>query len=492
LRYPCKNRFARRVGVAGCVFALLALVGAGCAYFNTFYNAKKLYADASQTPKARDGATSSGAADQYKKAIEKCQALIAMYPKSKYVDDAMLLIGKCLYEQGEYGDAIAQLAELDSVSRDEDIRAEGRVYAARSYMAKDDIASAVPIARRLVDGDPDNASDESLFLLGTALVKLGEEDQAVKYLEQLATRYPKSAYRVEADLETAEVYAERGENEKSLAVYDRLKAVRLVEKDKIRYLSNLGKLHADMGEYAKAVAVFRELDGYVLDPVAKAANLLVAARAYAGLDSLPVAIDTYKTVAVSYPRSPFSAEAHYRLGEIYQDKLDSLQIAEREFNEVSGQSASSPFADEAISRSSAISKLLKLRDSLKSGAAVDSAGVEFDLAELELFQFKNYVKALGGYKKVLDEYPDSELAPKAAYAIAYIYDVNMGDAQKAREAYEHVVNRYPESQQAEYARQALTRFQTGQPLPPPDQQPGQQPTEQPPEQQPAQQPEKQP
>jgi len=462
VKHPDKNRPLHRAGVAGCVLALLVLGGAGCAYFNTFYNAKKLYAQAEETPRARDGSAGSVASDMYGKAIEKCQALVATYPKSKYVDDAILLIGKCLYEQGEYDAAIAQLAELDTVSRDGEVRAEGRLYMARSYLAKDDIEAAVPIVRKLVDENTENASDETLFLLGTALVKLGKEDEAVKYLEQLATRYPNSAYRVTADLETAEVYAERGEHEKSLAVYERLNTVSLVEKDRIRYLSNLGRLHVDMGEYAKAAVVFRGLDHYVLDPPEKAANMLVAAQAYTGMDSLPVAIDTYKSVAASYPRSIFSAEAHYRLGEIYQDKLDSLQVAKQQFDEVPGQYASSPFADEAISRSSAISKLLKLRDSLKSGAPGDQAGVQFDLAEIELLQFKNYQKALDGYKKMLDEYPDSDLAPKAAYAIAYIYDVNMGDAEKAREAYEYVVSRYPDSQQAEYARQAITRFQTQQ------------------------------
>ncbi len=476
MEHTIRVGFVRRAGVAGCIFALVALAAGGCAYFNTLYNAKKLYSDASLSPKARDGATSSGAEDQYDKAIGKCEALIAAYPKSKYVDDAILLIGKCLYQKGEYDDAIVQFAELDTVSRDMEIKAEGRLYAARSYMAKDDIESAVPILKKLVDEKREKASDESLFLLGTALVKLGNEDEAVKYLEQLASQYPKSVYRVEADLETAEVYAERKEYAKSLAIYERLGPVRLVDRDRIRYLSNLEKLHVDMGEYAKAAAVFRELTPYVLDPSQKAANMLVAGRAYMGLDSLDVAIDTYKSVAVSYPRSVFSAEAHFRLGEIYQDKLDSLQIAEQQFNEVPGQYAGSPFADEAISRSSAISKLLKLRSSLESGAAVDSAGVEFDLAEIELFQFKNYDKSLEGYKKMLEKYPDNELAPRAAYAIAYIYDVNLGDAEKARQAYEHVVSRYPASQQAEFARQALTRLQTGQP---PEQPPAQQPQETP-------------
>ena len=179
---------------------------------------------------------------------------------------------------------------------------------------------------------------------------------------------------------------------------------------------------------------------------------------YAGMDSLGRAMETYTSVTTVYPRSMFSAEAYFRLGEIYQDRLDSLQVAKQQFDQVPQQYAGSPFAEEAISKSAAISKLLRLRESLQSGGEGDQPAVQFDLAEVELFQFKNYTKALEGYRKILDEYPDVDLAPKAAYAIGYVYEVHLGDIDRAREAYEYVLNRYPDTQQAEYARQVLERL----------------------------------
>ena len=449
------------------VLLLAWLGGWGCAYFNTFYNAKRIYAEAQETPRARDGTASSSTKDKYDKAIEKCEALIASYPDSKHVDDAILLIGKCLYETGDYSGAIGRLSELDTLSSDPTVKSEGRLYTAKSYLAKDETDQAIPFLQQIVDEDPEKASDETLFFLGTALVRLGNEEQAVKYLEQLAVKYPRSDFRVKADLEVAELYAERGEYDKSLAVYGRLENAILGEPEKIRYLSNLGKVYTDKGDYAEAVAVFRELDSYTVDPVEKAAYLLVKARSYAGLDSLSVAIDTYKTVAASYPRSMFSAEACYRLGGIYQDKLDSLQVAQQEFDKVAGEYAGSPYASDAISKSSALSKLLRLRASLESGGQEDQAPVQFDLAEIELLQFKNYEKALAGYRKVIEDFPDSDLAPRAAYATAYIYDTALGDSTKAVAAYEFVSTRYPYTQQAEFAREALSRLGHSIPEPPP-------------------------
>jgi TolA-binding protein len=439
---------------------LAAAIGvSGCAYFNTLYNAKKLFAEAELIPRGKDGLAGSSAKQKYDESIKKCEALIVTYPKSKYVDDAVLLIGKCLYEKGEYTDAIERFTQLDSISTDRELKAEGRTYRAKSYVAKGDTEEAIPIFQAIVDENPKRASDETLFYLGTALVRMGEEDLAVKYLEQLAGNYPRSPYRLRADLEAAELYAERKDYERSLSVYDRLRNLAMGPEETIRYLSNFAAVYAETARFQEAIEVLRRLQSYAVDPTQKASNLLVAGKAYTGLDSLPVAIEKYRTVAGSYPKSEFSAEAYYRLGQIYQEKLDSLQVAQGQFDKVAGEYASSRYSSDALARSSAIGKLLRLRATLESGNQEDPARVQFDLAEIELFQFKNYEKAAEAYRKIIDENPTSELAPKAAYALAYIYEVHLGDDAKALEAYGFVVSRYPDTQQAQFAREAVERMQ---------------------------------
>ena len=72
------------------VFAVLlgTALGAGCAYFNTLYNAKRIYREAQETPRAKDGTVSRAEKDKYDEVIVKCETLIQTYPTSKYVDDA--------------------------------------------------------------------------------------------------------------------------------------------------------------------------------------------------------------------------------------------------------------------------------------------------------------------------------------------------------------------------------------------------------------------
>ncbi len=445
-------------GLAGVLVLAVVIGGMGCAYYNTFYNAKRLYGEAQETPRAKDGTVSRAVQDKYDEVIKKCEQLLETYPNSKHVDDAILLIGKCLYEVEEYDDALVRFAELDENFPDSKLNNEAKLFVAKCYIAKGDDDLAVPVLEAAVGDKPKKASDEMLYLLGTSLLRADRDDDAVQYFEILADKYPNSPYRVDADLEASNVYSERGEYDKSLVIYEKLRKVRLKEPEHIRFLSSLAELYVNMGQYENALVVFEELEGFVIDPTVKAGNSLILGRAQAGMDSVATAIGTYTMITTSYPRSKFSAEAYFRLGELYQDSLDSLQVAQQKFDNVPRQYASSEFADEAVSRSVSISKLLRLRASMESGEGENNAAVQFDLAEIQLFQLKDYNKALEGYTKVLNDFPDDELAPKAAYAIAFIYETYLKDEIKAQEAYEVLLIRYPDSQQAGFARSALAQI----------------------------------
>jgi len=81
---------------------------AGCAYYNTFYNAKTFYSEAEglgENIDQRDWPTASQR-PKYRAAIAKCQLLLDEYPDSGHVDDALFLMGKCQYRLRDYRKAI--------------------------------------------------------------------------------------------------------------------------------------------------------------------------------------------------------------------------------------------------------------------------------------------------------------------------------------------------------------------------------------------------
>jgi TolA-binding protein len=438
------------------VVSLACLLVSSCVYFNLYYNVKRTFKAAEKAPRSPDGEAVGTTADMYDDVIEKCQQLIVEHPKSKYVDDAILLMGKSFYAKRQYDFAVTKFQELQTNFPKSDLNEEGQVFLAKSYMGLDQPQNAVTGLEAFLEAKPKSKyADQVLFLLGTASLRLGDEAKAVKYLEMLAKRFPNNVLRLNADLELADLYVERGEFDKAMAIYKRLDSVSLNSSDSVRYLTKLSLVYVKMGKYKDALKVIDRLEGYELDTKTEASQMLLEAASYNGTGSIDKALDTYQTVTARYPRSEYAAEAYFRLGEIYQNTLDSLTVAREKYDQVTRQYPNSPFAQDALRRSVSITKLQQLRASLSGGGTEDPAVVKFELAETELLQFNNHEKALEGYQAVLKDFPQSPVAPKAAYAIAYIYEKVLRDKSKAEEAYQLLLRDYPDSQQAEYARKYL-------------------------------------
>ena len=433
-----------------------ATLGSGCVYYNLYYNINRIYHEAEKDKRGPDGKATRQTRDKYDKVIRKCQQLIVQHPDSKYVDDAVLLIGKSYYEKGEYPLAITKFEELAENFPESKLNEEGQLYLAKSHIEMDRPASAVSILATLYEAKPrSKLADEMLYYLGVSLIRIGSPDDAAEYLKTLGDRFPNSPLRLEADLEMADLFAERGDYDSALALYIKLANARIDTENRIRYLHKLAEVYVGMGEYDKALDELNRLKGFALDNEMTAARMLLEAEANAGKGALDEAIDSYESIAARFPRSKVAAEAYFRLGDIYQTTLDSLDLAKKKFDEVPRQYANSPYAKDAVIRSVSIMRFQRLQASLAAGETVDEALVQFELAETELFQFNNTEKALAGYTGILNDHGDSEVAPKAAYAIAYIYEKVLNDETGAQRAYLRLLREYPSSQQAGFARAYL-------------------------------------
>ena len=92
-----------------CLLAAVVLLGAGCAYYNTFYNAQAAYREGM---KLKDQNQNFQAKAKFDKAIEKSALVIKRWPKSRWVDDALYLVGASYYQEGQYEKAVREFDQL--------------------------------------------------------------------------------------------------------------------------------------------------------------------------------------------------------------------------------------------------------------------------------------------------------------------------------------------------------------------------------------------
>jgi TolA-binding protein len=455
--YKRMNILGRSAPVLRVVVALCVVASASCAYYNMLYNANEKYKSANKLSRAADGTVTRAQNSAYDGVIEKCQTMIGTYPDSRHVDDAMLLIARSLFEQDRFLEAASQCDSLEIRLPETELLNQVRFLKGQALAEESLYGESISVMTEFTETWPkDDLRPYAHYYLSTSYMSLGLEDDAVAHIAFLEQHHAKDQHTFDAQVQVARILSEKESYAKSRTVYEALNARRLPKAYRYDVWLGLAQVYHGLGEERAAINTVEDLlllGG--LKAEQRAPALLLKAECYTGIDSLGRAIETFTSVTKKYARGKFGAEAHFRLGEIYED-IDSLSLAQKSFESVPRAYASSEYATEAIKRTGSIGKLLKMLASEGDDSSEARSLRQFSMAELQLTQFDNAAEALVLYQQLLEEFPDTEYAPKAAYAITYIFHSKLGDVVKAREALEILVSRYPDTPQARHGTSLLT------------------------------------
>lgn len=102
------------------------------------------------------------------------------------------------------------------------------------------------------------------------------------------------------------------------------------------------------------------------------------------------------------------------------------------------------------------------------GFSVDSVAVREFVSQRktaqELFREGQEASApalrIAAYRRLLNEYPDSEVSPQAQFMLGFIYSEELKDYEEAEKAFRDLLARYPKSELAESARWMIAHMRT--------------------------------
>jgi len=102
------------------------------------------------------------------------------------------------------------------------------------------------------------------------------------------------------------------------------------------------------------------------------------------------------------------------------------------------------------------------------GVTVDSAAIRQFVSQKKSAQemFREGQEAgsptvrIAAYRRLLDEYPDSDVSPQAQFMIGFIYSEELKDYTEAEQAFRELLRRYPGSELAESARWMIANMRT--------------------------------
>ncbi len=353
------------------VAAALLFVSVGCgsasfigrrydnftSYYNTFYNAEQYYKngvqamESSEEPIDRMQYTGifgppprSGGNVNFREAIDRSTDILIEHPRSKWVDDALVLIGKSYFYQENYVGAEQKFREV--MAFESSLEDEARIWLARTLMA---VRSYEAAEQHLASSlERENVSRRSQAQLRLALGELFVKQEAFdKAAEALAASLPDvrdKEFRAKGAFLLGQVYETLARYEDAVAAYDQARKERPpYELDYAASLSmvRVQGVHLD-GE--AALEALRRMDRDDKHYDRRPELAYVRGRIYQAQGLFLDALATYDRLLYEEESRSQTVRGltHYALAELYRDAFRDYPLAAAHFD--TARSALSSFS----------------------------------------------------------------------------------------------------------------------------------------------------
>lgn len=450
IRRPAGIKSMRSAPLLAAALALALALPGGCAYYNTFYTARKHYRDADKQQLASGQEhPSPSVLDLYKRVIDKSQKVIDNYPESKWVDDARYLIAMAYLKREEWDKARGAFEDLMAKHPGSRLVPDALLGVGRTQVGMADWEGADATFADILARHPRfRRRDEVLYHLAQNSTKRRDYRRAIVGFSELLAGEAEAGVQADAHRARGEAYLAVDSPDSALADFEAL--ARLAARPDTRFDAELkaGECLEKLGRLEEALALYGRLEREMPDPNHLPRTLLRRGGALGSLGQFDAALEVYERVAKDFPASSYAAQALYQIGLTRELHLDDVERAKEAYAKVRETAPSSEFASLADERRQSLELFGQYRAELASGEAEEEKKAEAGLllAELTLFRMKKVDEALEAYRAVERDYPRASLAPKAAYAVAWIQEHELDDSLAAASSYRHVFDAYPDTE----------------------------------------------
>lgn len=397
------------------IFALFSQ----CAYFNTFYNAQKFYKEAEKERKKREktsivevsareraeleksGRSASDVSNRasrqemqnYQRAIERASRVLEFYPDSRWVDDALMLLGKCFYYRRDFHKALRKFDEVLSNFPNSHFAPEAQLLKAKTFIGLEEYETAEEHLRRIVANEniPKETREAARYELGGLYYQSKNYEKAAENYQQSIDAAENELYRALALYRLGECLLQLEEYEKAPKAFERAMDNAPNDDFQMQSMFKLGRAYSLNGEYKKALKIFRKQLSREYEEKRIPRIKLQLAHNLRNSGELEEAINWYKTIIEEHGRTDASARAYYALGEIEEFGNQDYYKAKENYDMVRSEFSGSLIAPDAQDRSDNIRSFMDLKR---------------DIARLEGREFKMDSSATTSTEEAVEEGED--------------------------------------------------------------------------------------
>ena len=448
------NRPAR-LGLS--LLALVALGTSGCAYFNTLYNARTKYSEAQDLKDQADPDRDriSGQEERlYDEAIEKASKVVKYYPDSKWVDDALLLIGKSSFEKEDFTQARRKFNEILTLFPESNLTAETLVLMGRTQIEIQDYAGARETLARAEQMNKKQYRGAVAYFQGVVHEELGQEDEALVAYTNVLEKHRNTRWVTHAGMRAGDISSKRGDLAAAAEYYKRVFLRAPLPEERYRGGMRWGEVLRELGDYQASARAFRAVADRTIDTNEAGLARLEAGKALAALGNEHNALGIYDKIIKDLPRKEAAAEAQYAKAQYFDERGD-LQRAHDEYELVSEQGTGYEAWRNANDRRLQIQKVFELRDLIADESAKQKEKRRFLLAEHYLEKIGDDEAALAEYSSLATDAEGSDWGARALYAQAWVYENRLDQPDTAQVLLSRLATKYTGTEVGNAARHRL-------------------------------------
>lgn len=375
-----------------------------CAYYNTFFNAEKYFAEAQDTELRDDGRPQSSAIQKYNNAIKKCGIILTEYKDSKWADDALFMLARSLYYIGRnYTQSIEKFEDLINFYPESEFVPDAKIYIARAnYEFRRQELAYELLKQFLLEEEYLEHHPKALKQLSDYHLLDKNYVEADYYLNQLIEKFPDSNEYTEAFFQKGKARHEAGSYKQSNDVFLALLNAPVPRHLKFdaRYYIALNFLH--LGDYDLARTYSEKLLKDEYRDAAIPRIILLKARSLAKTGKSEDAILLFESLLEDHKRSRLSAEAAFHLAEHYFEDLQNYEEAIQNYNKVKAEFAQSIYVEDALTRSSVASQIIQYNNPDSDLNAEELVLQQLKLAEFYFEVLAKPDSALIVYDNIID------------------------------------------------------------------------------------------
>ncbi|MDP8315721.1 MAG: tetratricopeptide repeat protein [Candidatus Celaenobacter antarcticus] len=403
------------------IFSVL-LVLTSCVYYNTFYNARKYYSEALNAKEKNNGKLSPNIQTKFETSIGKCAYIIQEYPTNKWVDDAILLMGQCFYEQESYIKALRKFQEYEKYYNKYNLYPIAKLYLAKTYIAMKEFDEAMKQFSAIFNNSRfQEVRTEAYFDLVYYYIEKNKYNDAKNTILELLNTNLKRKPHLKAMFLYAEIVFLNGEYRSAELAFRNLLAEKPTKRYQLDALFYIGNIFLETGNYKEALPVFERLNETEVDYTRLPEIRMYIAICEAHLGNTEKAFKMFETLITDNKGKKIVSEINYYWGDIYFSVLNIDSLAIKKFNDVVVKNLDEELVRDTNNKLKIAQELISYQSVQSSNQISKIVEFQFQLAEYYNFDLNQPDSALAMYDDILERLPILRLELDSLNKIMMLY-----------------------------------------------------------------------